>query len=87
MLQARFEDAQFFYNSDLKQPLENFVPKLEGTQFHKDLGNLLQKSQRVERLVGPIAEACGLDGESKGISPCPHVPEVNARILTRRSYV
>ena len=38
MLQARFEDAQFFYNSDLRQPLEDFVPKLEGTQFHKHLG-------------------------------------------------
>ncbi len=63
MLQARFEDAQFFYNSDLKQPLDAFVPKLEGTQFHKHLGNLLQKTQRVERLIGPVAEACGLAGQ------------------------
>ena len=63
MLQARFQDAQFFYNSDLGQPLDAFVPKLEGTQFHKHLGNLLQKTKRVERLIGPIAEACGLAGQ------------------------
>lgn len=62
MLQARFEDAQFFYNSDLKQSLEDFVPKLEGTQFHRDLGNLLQKTERVVQLIRPIAEACGLTG-------------------------
>ena len=63
VLQARFEDAQFFYNSDLKQPLDVFVSKLEGTQFHKHLGNLLQKTDRVERLIGPISEACGLAGQ------------------------
>ena len=62
MLQARFEDAQFFYNSDLKQPLEDFVPKLEGTQFHKRLGNLLHKTERVQQLVGPLAHACHLSG-------------------------
>ncbi len=63
VLQARFEDAQFFYNSDLKQPLDAYVPRLEGTQFHKHLGNLLQKTKRVERLIGPVAEACGLAGQ------------------------
>ena len=62
MLQARFEDAQFFYNSDLKQPLEDFVSKLAGTQFHKRLGNLLQKTERVQQLVSPLAHACCLSG-------------------------
>jgi glycyl-tRNA synthetase beta subunit len=64
VLQARFEDAQFFYDSDLKQPLEAYVPKLEGTQFHKALGNLLQKTERVTGLIRPLAEATGLQGAS-----------------------
>lgn len=63
VLQARFEDAQFFYNSDLRQPLEAFIPKLEGTQFHRSLGNLLQKTERVQQLIAPLAEACGLSGQ------------------------
>ncbi len=62
VLQARFEDAQFFYNSDLRQPLEAFLPKLEGMQFHRSLGSLLQKTERVRQLIAPLAEACGLSG-------------------------
>lgn len=34
-----------------------FRPKLSGTTFQKDLGSLLDKAVRVERLVGPLAEA------------------------------
>ena len=66
VLRARFEDAQFFYAADLRQPLEAFLPKLAGSQFHKDLGNLLEKSERVAALVAPLAEATGLAGEARG---------------------
>ena len=31
VLRARFQDAQFFYEEDLKHKLEDFVPKLAGT--------------------------------------------------------
>ena len=62
MLRARFEDAQFFYDADLRQPLEAFAPKLAGTQFHMDLGSLAQKSERVTALIGPLARATGLTG-------------------------
>ena len=63
VLQARFEDAQFFYMSDMRPPLEAFIPNLEGTQFHRSLGNLLQKTERVQQLIAPLAEACGLSGQ------------------------
>ena len=35
-------------------------PKLAGTTFQKDLGTLLDKSQRMESLVEPLAQAMGL---------------------------
>ncbi|CAL8470617.1 g10159 [Coccomyxa elongata] len=73
VLRARFEDAQFFYAADLKQPLEAFLPKLAGTQFHKDLGNLLQKSERVTGLIRPLAELTGL-------TEAGHVAEAAARL-------
>ena len=60
VLRARFKDAQFFYEEDVKEPLENFRPKLAGTLFHKDLGNLLEKSERTQRLVRPFAECMRL---------------------------
>lgn len=57
VLRARFEDASFFYREDLKTPLEEMRPKLSGTTFQKELGSLLAKSERVEALVGPLAQA------------------------------
>lgn len=60
VLRARFEDAAFFYREDLKRPLEEFRPKLMGTLFQKDLGTLLDKSDRVASLAGPLADAAGL---------------------------
>ena len=38
VLRARFEDASFFYDEDLKSPLESFLPALKGTMFHNELG-------------------------------------------------
>lgn len=37
-------------------------PRLAGTLFQKDLGTLLDKSQRVEELVAALGEAAGLQG-------------------------
>jgi glycyl-tRNA synthetase beta subunit len=46
VLRARFEDAQFFFQEDLEQPLSDFRPRLEGITFHKSLGTMLDKSVR-----------------------------------------
>lgn len=47
VLRARFEDAQFFFQEDLKQPLSDFRPRLAGITFHKSLGTMLDKSVRI----------------------------------------
>lgn len=60
VLQARFEDAAFFYDDDLKRPLADAVPQLDGTLFHRQLGSMLEKSRREVALVGPLAELLGL---------------------------
>ena len=46
VLRARFQDAQFFFQEDLKRPLAEFRELLAGTVFQKDLGTLLDKSVR-----------------------------------------
>jgi len=61
VLRARFKDAQFFYEEDLRSSLESFVPKLAGTQFHKSLGNLLEKTERTEKLIEPIARLLDIE--------------------------
>lgn len=59
VLRARFEDAQFFYRGDLTKSLEEVRPKLAGTIFQKDLGTLLDKSNRIESLIPSLADATG----------------------------
>ena len=52
---ARLWDAKFFYEEDLKKPLESFVDKLDTVVFQEDLGTVLAKTKRVTRLAEHIA--------------------------------
>ncbi|MCX7337683.1 MAG: glycine--tRNA ligase subunit beta [Alphaproteobacteria bacterium] len=51
VLRARLADASFFYDVDLKSPLESLVPKLDAIIFHIKLGSLGQKVERLCRLM------------------------------------
>ena len=62
MLQARFQDALFFYNSDLEHQLEDFVPALANITFQRDLGSILDKSRRVEGLIPRLAALTSMQG-------------------------
>lgn len=51
VLRARLSDALFFYEEDLKAPLDSLAPKLEHIVFHAKLGTLAQKVDRLAALV------------------------------------
>jgi glycyl-tRNA synthetase len=59
VLRARFADAQFFYQEDRKRTLAEVRPGLAQTLFQKDLGSLLDKSDRVVRMAPAVAAAAG----------------------------
>jgi glycyl-tRNA synthetase len=61
VLRARFADAKFFYENDLRKPLEGFLPRLDTLTFQERLGSMLDKSQRLEKLVMVVGQALGLD--------------------------
>ncbi len=63
VLRARYADAQFFVKDDLGQPLENYLPRLATLTFQEKLGSMLDKSQRVEKLVEACGTALGLGEE------------------------
>ncbi|MBP9829344.1 MAG: glycine--tRNA ligase subunit beta [Proteobacteria bacterium] len=48
VLRARLSDAAFFYDQDLKVPLESRLDALKNIIFHADLGSVHQKVQRLE---------------------------------------
>ncbi|HKZ55507.1 MAG TPA: glycine--tRNA ligase subunit beta [Anaerolineales bacterium] len=61
VIRARFADAAFFIRRDLEQPLEAFVPRLETLTFQTELGSMLDKVRRIERLTERLADDLGLD--------------------------
>ncbi|NJL95912.1 MAG: glycine--tRNA ligase subunit beta [Anaerolineae bacterium] len=59
VLVARFSDAEFFYQADIKQPLESYLERLSTLTFQEKLGSMLDKNNRVARLVRPFGEMLG----------------------------
>ena len=59
VLRARYADAAFFYDADRKQPLEAFTPLLATLTFQEQLGSVLDKVKRLERLAPEIAQLLG----------------------------
>ena len=55
VIRPRLADASFFYQEDLKTPLEDYVKKLDGVVFHEKLGSLHDKVKRIVTLAGDIA--------------------------------
>ena len=57
---ARLYDAKFFYDEDLKVPLEDFVERLDSVVFQEQLGTTREKTARIEALVEQLAASAGL---------------------------
>jgi glycyl-tRNA synthetase len=65
---ARFADAAYFIKRDLEAPLESYVSRLSTLTFHKDLGSMLDKVLRLERLVQDLAKDLDLSEEEREIT-------------------
>ncbi len=72
VLGARLSDADFFFREDTRKRLEDFVPDLAGMVFHKGLGSILDKVERLQRLSEFIANMAQYD---------------NAEIVKRAAYL
>ncbi|WP_309661638.1 glycine--tRNA ligase subunit beta [Sphingomonas sp.] len=56
VLAARLADARFFWEQDLKVPLEEQAKKLDGIIFHDKLGTVADKVERVAKLASWLCE-------------------------------
>ncbi|MBM6774111.1 glycine--tRNA ligase subunit beta [Olsenella profusa] len=64
VVRARLDDAKFFYEEDLKRPLEDYLPRLGEVTFQEKLGTMLQKAERMERLAPEVSRrSLALDDE------------------------
>ena len=58
---ARLYDAKFFYDEDLKHPLEFYVDRLNDVVFQESLGTTRAKTDRIVALAAELAADAGLD--------------------------
>lgn len=89
VLTARLSDARFFYDTDLKVPLEKQAEKLAKIVFHEKLGTVADKVERVAKLARwlceegiiplPLGEEGSRDSGGKvrvpSLSPSPPAPD------------
>ena len=57
VLAARLSDARFFYETDLKVPLDTQAEKLKDIVFHEKLGTLAERVDRIAKLARHLAES------------------------------
>lgn len=65
VVRARLYDAKFFYDEDLKIPLEGYVDRLSEVVFQEKLGTMLDKTHRIEKLCEHLALDADLNAEDK----------------------
>ncbi len=59
VVRARLSDAMFFWETDLKTPLQARVQKLGNIIFHEKLGTQLQRVERIKSLATTLAPLLG----------------------------
>lgn len=68
VIRARFADAEFFYQNDTRQSLPEFVPQLDTLTFQADLGSMLDKTRRLEKLTPAIAAMLDLTADETAVA-------------------
>lgn len=68
VLTARLEDARFFFTEDQKVPLQDRLENLKGITFQKGLGSMHEKTYRLEKLAGQVAEALQYDANTQKLT-------------------
>lgn len=60
---ARLYDAKFFYDEDLRRPLEDYVERLDTVVFQEQLGTVRAKTARVEKLAERLSADAALSSQ------------------------
>ncbi len=65
VIRARLADGKFFFDADQKQPLADYLPRLESVTFEASLGSVRQKVSRIEQITAFLSEHLGLGAQAK----------------------
>ena len=65
---ARLRDGAFFLEEDLKKPLQDRLPDLEGVTLHRKLGSYADKAKRTARLIEKAGDVLDADERKQAIA-------------------
>ncbi|MCW2858755.1 MAG: Glycine--tRNA ligase [Actinoallomurus sp.] len=65
VLRARFEDAAFFFEADLRTPPEEMANGLTALTFEERLGSMADRAGRIRSIATTLARRAGLDDEEQ----------------------
>jgi glycyl-tRNA synthetase len=65
VLRARFEDAAFFFEADLRTPPEEMANGLTALTFEERLGSMADRAGRIRSIATTLARRAGLDDEER----------------------
>ncbi len=65
VIRARFADARFFFNEDLKRPLADYLADLKTLTFQEDIGSYYDKAARLEGLTARLGAALGIEQDTE----------------------
>ncbi|KAJ7248192.1 hypothetical protein O6H91_Y425700 [Diphasiastrum complanatum] len=68
VLRARYEDARFYYESDIAKPLAEHRTLLDGIVFQDKLGSMLDKTKRLESMIQPLGALMSLDKSTLSVA-------------------
>lgn len=63
VLNARFNDAKFFFDEDARLKMDDYLAKTETIVFQERLGSILSRADRLAKLAEAVARATGADDD------------------------
>ena len=67
VLRARLDDAVFFFDNDRKKSLAQHREGLHEVAFRHGLGNMYDKTERLQKLCDVLVKATGLEADAKAV--------------------
>ncbi len=61
VIRARFSDARFFYDGDVKKSLQDYLSRLDTLTFQAELGSMRAKNDRVAESIRDLGALLGYD--------------------------
>ena len=84
VLESRLHDARYFYDADTKTPLESKMPLLAQVTYLGKLGNMLQKTERMEKLAGELTGLIARKDLAKDLARAARLSKID--LMTKLVY-